>query len=96
MILTDSQYVIKAMTEWIVNWRRKKFDGVANKEYFFALEDELRKRKAKTEWKYVPGHSGMEGNEQADQLAKAGAERYVRVTGGKSGGNSKGTAASQR
>ncbi|KAL9643106.1 hypothetical protein ABK040_003906 [Willaertia magna] len=77
-ILTDSKYVINAMTDWRFswqenNWRTKKDNKpVQNEELFKELINEIEKRK-EVKFSYVAGHSNIHGNEMADQLAKKGA-----------------------
>lgn len=73
VVCTDSQYVAKGMTEWLPNWIERnwwKKDGtpVANT----ALWQELLAIKGdrQTCWKWVKGHSGQDGNERADKLAR--------------------------
>ncbi|KAJ1519715.1 hypothetical protein ONE63_004975 [Megalurothrips usitatus] len=79
-IMTDSQFTINCMTSWISKWKKnnwKTFKGepVINKEEVIELEkacnalDDIK-------WVYVKGHGGIHGNEQADQLARNGAEMY--------------------
>jgi ribonuclease HI len=73
-LVSDSQYVLKGLSEWRAGWERKgwrnsKGEPVANLELWkqlFALAD---KRKVLTRW--VRGHNGDFHNEQADQLAVA-------------------------
>jgi ribonuclease HI len=70
---TDSQLVVKGMTDWIVGWERRgwrKADGepVLNAELWQALLREAR-RLGKIRWQWVRGHSGVPLNERADQLA---------------------------
>jgi ribonuclease HI len=73
-LVSDSQYVLKGMTEWRAGWERKgyrnsKGEPVANLPLWkrlFALAD---KRRVTTRW--VRGHNGDYHNEQADQLAVA-------------------------
>ena len=73
-LVSDSQYVLKGLTEWRAGWERKgyrnsKGEQVANLalwKQLFALAD---KRKVTTRW--VRGHNGDFHNEQADQLATA-------------------------
>jgi ribonuclease HI len=80
-LVSDSQYVLKGLSEWRAGWERKgwrnsKGEPVANLELWkqlFALADE---RKVVTRW--VRGHNGDYHNEQADQLAVA-ALRAARV-----------------
>lgn len=73
-LVSDSQYVLKGLTEWRAGWERKGFrnskgETVANLALWkrlFALAD---KRDVSTRW--VRGHNGDFHNEQADQLANA-------------------------
>jgi len=76
---TDSQLVVKGMTEWIAGWQRKqwrKSDGepVLNAELWRALLAEAQ-RLGQVRWQWVRGHSGVPLNERADQLAVAAIER---------------------
>lgn len=66
VLMTDSQYVQKGMTEWMTSWVKKEFDGVANAEYWQKLYELSKERTV--EWKWVRGHSGVVGNELADRL----------------------------
>jgi len=71
-LVSDSQYVLKGLTEWRAGWERKGFrnskgEPVANLglwKRLFALADE---RSVKTRW--VRGHNGDKYNERADALA---------------------------
>lgn len=70
-IITDSQYVIKSMTEWIHGWKRKGWKTqkgeVKNKSLIQSLDIECQKHSV--DWKWVKGHSGDKYNELADELA---------------------------
>ena len=77
IIHTDSQYVLKGITEWIQGWKAKGWKTasrtpVKNVDLWQALDQ------ARTphtiEWKWVRGHSGHPGNERADQLANLGVD----------------------
>lgn len=74
-ITTDSQYLVKGMTEWIAGWQRKgwrnsKKEPVLNKDLWEML---LNLTKAHTvQWKWVRGHAGHAENERCDQLAREG------------------------
>ena len=72
---TDSQYVLKGITEWIHGWKRrgwKKSDKkpVINADLWKILDD-LNQRHD-VQWHWVKGHAGIEGNERADELARKG------------------------
>ena len=72
---TDSTYVMKGITEWIHGWKKrgwKKSDKkpVVNKDLWQQL-DALNAERNIT-WKWVKGHAGVDGNERADELARAG------------------------
>lgn len=79
-IKTDSEFVINSMTKWIFKWRTNNWKvasggDVKNKEDFVTLDNAL-KLLDKVIWEHVDAHVGIEGNEAADRLAKAGADRY--------------------
>jgi len=74
-IVTDSKYVLTGITEWIHGWKKKgwknsKKEAVANRELWEEL-DHLNQMHSVT-WQWVKGHSGDEGNERADELARSG------------------------
>lgn len=74
VLRTDSQYVIKCMTEWISGWKQRGWitqnkGTVKNKEYLQRLDKQCRIHKVTWEW--VKGHNGDKYNEIADQLAVA-------------------------
>ena len=76
-ILTDSNYVVKAMNEWILKWRVNNYHNVKNAILFRRL-DNLRltlheEMGITTTFAHVSAHTGIEGNEGADQLANQGA-----------------------
>lgn len=74
-VVTDSQYVIKGVTEWRKGWLRRGWKDSKNKpvknrelwEALFALVDQHQ-----ITWEWVKGHNGHNGNERADQLANEG------------------------
>jgi ribonuclease HI len=72
-VITDSQYVVKGMTEWIQGWVKRNWltsqkKPVLNKSLWKEL---LRLcKKHKIEWQWVKGHNGHPYNERCDQLAR--------------------------
>lgn len=74
---TDSTYVKDGLTKWIHGWKRNGWKTAAkkpvkNKDLWQALEAACERHDV--EWKWVKGHSGDEGNEIADELARKGCE----------------------
>ncbi len=74
-LFTDSQYVRKGITEWMSNWKRRKWRTAAgkpvkNRDLWEALDEALIPHEVK--WHWVKGHSGDPGNERADTLANQG------------------------
>ena len=72
LLFTDSEYVMKGITEWIQRWQKKgwKTAGrkpVLNQDLWQTLL-ELTNGK-KIEWKYVASHAGVHLNERADEIA---------------------------
>ena len=71
---TDSEYLIKGITIWILGWqkngwRTKDKKEVLNKDLWQELWRETEKRKV--EWKKVLGHSGHTLNERCDEIAQS-------------------------
>jgi ribonuclease HI len=72
---TDSTYVMKGISEWIHNWKRrgwKTADGkpVKNDDLWRRLDEARARHDVK--WRWVKGHAGHEFNERADELARRG------------------------
>ena len=74
-IFTDSMYVVNAMTQWIAGWMLKKWKDVENTDLFKRLQELACKRTIV--WTHVKGHSGINGNEMADQLAVQGISKHA-------------------
>lgn len=71
-LFTDSQYVIKGITEWLKGWKQKGWrtstkKPVLNEDLWRRL-DELNQHHA-VSWHWVRGHSGHRENELVDGLA---------------------------
>lgn len=69
-LYSDSQYVVKGMSEWIENWKKKNWKDVKNPDLWQELE--LISSAHEVEWIWVKGHSGDHYNELADKLANDG------------------------
>jgi ribonuclease HI len=80
-ITTDSQYVMKGITEWLPNWIKRNWMTAAKKPVKNA--DLWKRLQAATQihevsWSWVRGHQGHEGNEYADQLANRGVDDILK------------------
>jgi len=80
-IHTDSQYVQKGISEWIVNWKKRGWRTSDNKPVknadLWQRLDELAAQH-EIEWLWVRGHAGHEENERADVLANRGVEAVLK------------------
>ncbi|MCA0912891.1 ribonuclease HI [Marinobacter nauticus] len=71
-LVTDSQLLVKGMTEWLEGWkndgwRRSKGKPVENRDLWEKLD--VLSREHMISWEWVKGHNGHPGNEEADTLA---------------------------
>lgn len=78
VVYSDSTYSRKCLFDWRCGWEASNFkdDTIKNRDMIeatWALLDTY-PRKVKIEW--VKGHSGVHGNEMADELADKGARLY--------------------
>lgn len=72
---SDSSYVLKGITEWMPNWKKRGWKTAArtpvkNEDLWRRLDAAIAKHMV--EWKWVKGHSGDTGNDRADALANLG------------------------
>lgn len=75
ILTTDSQYVRKGISEWIMGWKRNGWKTAAKKPVknadLWQLLDAQSERHT-IDWRWVKGHSGHPDNELADDLANRG------------------------
>lgn len=74
-LYTDSNYVIKGISEWRAGWKKKGWktaSGAPVKNVELWKELDLLVQQHSVSWNWVKGHSGNPGNERADQLANKG------------------------
>ena len=74
-VTTDSQYVRKGITEWIVKWKQNGWrtsakKPVKNSDLWKQLDSEAARHRMT--WHWIKGHSGHRENEIADELANRG------------------------
>lgn len=79
-LFTDSEYVMKGITEWVPRWLKKNWmtaqkKPVQNRDLW---EEILRlSRKHQIEWKWVKGHNNHPENERCDHLARNAIKNYL-------------------
>ena len=83
-VVTDSEYVMRGMTEFLERWRSNGWttasgNGVANRDLWEAL-DELAGYHRVT-WVHVRGHSGHGNQERCDRLAAEAARKAREASG---------------
>jgi ribonuclease HI len=74
---TDSEYVMKGMTEWIEGWQKRGWRTASKKPVLNQdLWQELLKVSEGKEisWQYVAGHSGHALNDRCDEIATSFAD----------------------
>lgn len=79
-LYTDSQYLRRGVLEWLESWKQKQWKTAAkkpvkNRDLWEALDQEIARHQIN--WHWVKGHSGDEGNEQADLLANEAIDQMM-------------------
>lgn len=82
LIITDSQYVRRGMTEWIQNWKQRNWKTAARKpvkniDLWQRLDELVAQHKVR--WQWVKGHSGDPDNERADALANNAMDQFEQI-----------------
>lgn len=83
-LYTDSSYVQKGITEWIVGWKNKGWKNsqkkpVKNVDLWQLLDAATARHQVS--WHWVKGHAGHPGNERADELANEGVAHILEQAG---------------
>lgn len=74
-LYTDSSYVMQGLTTWLPNWKARGWrtaskEPVKNQDLWQRLDAAASRHRI--DWKWVKGHNGDPGNEEADRLANEG------------------------
>ncbi len=77
-LYSDSQYLIKGLTQWIKGWKKKGWKtstgkAVLNQDLWEILD---RLNHSLIHWQHVRGHQGVAGNERCDAIARAFASAH--------------------
>jgi len=82
-ITTDSNYIVKGMTEWIGGWKKNNWKNSQRKDVLnrdlwerllHAAEDH------EIEWEWIKGHNGHDENERCDLLAREAIIKFRMAT----------------
>lgn len=77
----DSEYVRRGITEWLPGWKARGWKtaarkAVKNQDLWERLDAAVQRHDV--QWRWVPGHSGVAGNEHVDALANAAIDALLR------------------
>ncbi len=75
ILYTDSKYVMEGVNSWMDGWKQRGWKTadkkpVKNQDLWQVLDDAVARHEIS--WKWVRGHTGVAGNEEADALANRG------------------------
>ena len=76
MVVLDSEYVFKGITEWLVKWHRYgwrvKLKDVGHRDMWGAIFALRREAGSLLQFVWTPSHVKVSGNDEADVLAEEG------------------------
>lgn len=79
-VTSDSQYVLKGISEWMENWKKRGWKTAAKKPVknvdLWQRLDKARENH-QIEWVWIKGHSGHSENDIADMLANQGIDELL-------------------
>ncbi|KAJ3808271.1 ribonuclease H-like domain-containing protein, partial [Lentinula aff. lateritia] len=75
IIHSDSKTCIQGLTKNLRKWEDSGYADIKNAKEIRATVANARQRKATTTLHWVKGHSGIDGNEKADELADKGRDK---------------------
>jgi ribonuclease HI len=81
-LYTDSKYVLDGITKWIIGWKKNGWrdasnEPVKNSDLWQRLDQATKPHTI--EWVWIKGHSGNPGNERADELARLGIQKGLKI-----------------
>jgi len=74
-LITDSEYLMKGITQWIDGWKRKGWAKVKNPDLWQELDREISRHQV--HWSWTRGHAEHVDNNRADELATTAARKKL-------------------
>lgn len=79
-LVTDSQYLMQGITQWMKNWKRRGWKTsqntpVKNEDLWRRLDAAVSRHEV--EWAWVRGHNNHEENETVDALAREAIKEHM-------------------
>ena len=88
LFTSDSQYLVKGMTEWVYGWAargwRRREGAIENLALWQELVDAAAMHRV--QWQWVRGHAGHPQNEYANDLAVSAAKEQTSSEGARTSG----------
>jgi ribonuclease HI len=80
VLTTDSQYMMKGITQWLRNWKKRNWmtsqnTPVKNSDLWQRLDTAASRHDV--EWRWVRGHNSHEENELVDGLARKAMKEFL-------------------
>lgn len=66
LLVSDSQYVTKGISQWRHSWKKYNWSGVANSDLWQLLDEAIENFDLGVKW--IKGHAGDPTNEECDRL----------------------------
>ncbi len=82
-VVSDSTYVLKGISEWLPDWKKRGWKTAAKKPVLNAdlwMQLDALAARHTVDWQWVKGHNGHLENEIADELANLGIETLASRT----------------
>lgn len=83
VLASDSQYLLKGISEWLPGWIRRGWRTAGNKPVLNVDLWQLLMTAGEphqVDWQWVRGHNGHPENERADSLANRGIDELLRTS----------------
>lgn len=77
-VVSDSQYVVKGITEWRKSWESRSFRNVKNEDMWRMLYNLLNVKCERYTAEWIKAHNGHPENEMVDRMAVAAIQKCIK------------------